>query len=252
VEQTLVSRVLTPYAWRARIRPVLIAALPLALPVAVLVPDWPYASRVWALVLVCGLPLLLGQFGRALGKRLESGLFERWGGKPTVQLLRWRGPTAPAHVAYLHARIQEIAGPPLRLPSAAEEHGDPAGADALYEVAGAVLRARARALPGAELVVEENCEYGFRRNALGLRPVALVVGAAGLAGVLLHVVLQWPPTGTAQVTVAALLAAADLGLLAFWGWTVRPAWVEDAAWTYARRLVETAGIPDPDPSPRTP
>jgi hypothetical protein len=48
----------------------------------VLVPDWSAARRVWVLVVVCGLPLLLGQFSRSRGRRLEPALFKQWGGKP--------------------------------------------------------------------------------------------------------------------------------------------------------------------------
>ncbi|MET9734624.1 hypothetical protein ABZZ79_29505 [Streptomyces sp. NPDC006458] len=247
MDQGVLSRVLDPYTWRARVRPVLIAALPVALPLAVLVPAWSSARRVWMLVLVCGLPLLLGQFSRSRGRRLEPGLFDRWGGKPTVQLLRWRGPTAAAQLAYLHARIEQIAGPPLRMPSAEEERSDPRTADAVYEAAGSVLRTRARALPGADLVAEENSEYGFRRNTLGLRPLALGAGAAGLLAALLHATLGRPPSDTTQAAVSAVLVLADLALLAFWIRTVRVSWVEEAAWTYARRLIETAGLPDPDP-----
>jgi hypothetical protein len=226
---------------------VLITALPLALPVAVLVPDWPAARRLWSLALVCGLPLLLGQLGRSRGRRLEPGLFERWGGKPSVQLLRWRGPTESAQLAYLHARIEQITGPALRLPTAAQERTDPSGADAVYEAAGTVLRARARSLPGAELVAEENREYGFRRNMLGLRPLALAAGLAGLCGAVLHTVLTWPPSGSAGAAVPAALVVVDLALLAFWLRIVRASWVEEAAWTYARRLIETAALPDPEP-----
>ncbi|MFD5407092.1 hypothetical protein [Streptomyces griseorubiginosus] len=249
MDQGVISQVFTPYTWRARIRPVLIAALPVALPVAVLIPDWPPARRVWALVLVCGLPLVLGQWCRSRGRRLEPGLFELWGGKPSVQLLRWRGPTGPAQLAFLHSRIEQIAGPPLRLPSAEEERADPEGADALYEVAGSVLRTRARALPGAELVAEENREYGFRRNTLALRPFALGAAAAGLLGVVVHAVLARPLSGPAGAAVSAGLVAADFLLLVFWIWTVRPVWVAEAAWTYARRLVETAELPNAESGP---
>ncbi|MFJ5775328.1 hypothetical protein [Streptomyces sp. NPDC093094] len=246
MEQGMLSRVLAPYTWRARIRPVLIAALPLALPPALLVPDWTAARGVWVLVLVCGLPLLLGQFSRSRGRRLEPGLFESWGGKPSVQLLRRRGPIEPARLAYLHTRIEQIAGPALRMPSAQEELSDPGHADAVYEAAGTVLRVRARALPGAELVAEENGEYGFRRNSLGLRPVALAACAAGLLAVLLRVTLGWPPADTADAVVSAVLVLTELALPVFWIRTVRAAWVEEAAWTYAHRLIETAVLPDPD------
>jgi hypothetical protein len=47
--------------------------------------------------------------------------------------------------------------------------------------------------------------------------------------------------------VPAALVVVDLALLAFWLRIVRASWVEEAAWTYARRLIETAALPDPEP-----
>jgi hypothetical protein len=93
------------------------------------------------------------------------------------------------------------------------------------------------------MVLTENCEYGFRRNSLGLRPFALVVatasGAAGALWPLISPSLVAPPSG-ALLTVALLV---DVCLLIFWAFLVHPRWVERAAWTYAERLMETAILP---------
>ncbi|MFF7898835.1 hypothetical protein ACFZCV_08480 [Streptomyces sp. NPDC007920] len=168
---------------RARLRPVLITLRPVALPIAASAPALPRTQWLWSLVLLSGLPLFADQLGRSRGKRIEQRLFLSWGGKPGVQVLRWRGPTGRQQLGFLHARVQEITGPSLRLPTAAEEE-DPWKADQIYDAAGLALRVRARGLPGAEPVHEQNCEYGFRRNVLGLRPYALPVAVAGLLAAL--------------------------------------------------------------------
>jgi hypothetical protein len=233
------------YSRRARLRPVLIALLPLALPLAAAAPTLPRTQWLWSLVLLSGLPLFADQLGRSRGKRMEQRLFRSWGGKPSVQMLRWRGPTNRQQLRFLHARIQEIIGPSLQLPTPQEEAADPQKADQIYDAAGLALRVRARGLPGGELVLEQNCEYGFRRNALGLRPYALPVASAGLLGVVVWVFAAPGFLGRPSIPLLAVLLAMESLLVAFQALLVRMAWVESAAWAYAERLLETAALPGP-------
>lgn len=235
------------YVWKARIRPVVLALLPFALPAAAVAPEWANGGRLWALVQLAGVLLLAEPLGRARGKRIEQELFTTWGGKPSVQLLRWSGPMNRTQLVYLRTRVQEIVGRSLRLPSEEEERDDLAKADEVYETVGTVLRARARALAGTGLLAEHNCEYGFRRNALGLRRWALTaaaLGAAGLAGAVAWAAAAGAGIDAGQVVLWSALAVTDLALFTFWYATVRPGWVESAAWEYARQLYETVNIPD--------
>ncbi|CAL9672484.1 hypothetical protein [Streptomyces sp. enrichment culture] len=233
------------YSRRARLRPVLIMLLPLALPLAVGVPSLPRGRWLWSLILLSGLPLFADQLGRSRGKRIEARLFQSWGGKPTVQLLRWRGPTDRQRLGFLRARIQDIVGTSLRLPTEQEELADPQRADEIYDAAALALRVRARGLPGAELVQEQNCEYGFRRNTLGLRPYALATAVVALLAVLAWVfatpdVLRRP--GTPLLVVLVVVEAL---LVAFQAFLVRDRWVASAAWLYAERLMETSALAGP-------
>ncbi|MEW2573059.1 hypothetical protein [Streptomyces sp. NPDC047070] len=237
------------YVWRARIRPVVLALLPIALPVAAVVPEWANGGRLWALVqlVLAGLLLLAEPLGRARGKRMEPELFRVWGGKPSIQLLRWSGPMNRTQLVYLRTRVQEIVGNSLPLPSEDEERSDLVTADEVYETVGTVLRGRARALAGAGLLAEHNCEYGFRRNALGLRHWALTAAALGTGGLVCAIV--W--AGAAGETIAAgqvvlwsALIVADVAVSGFWYTTVRTGWVETAAWEYAYQLYETVNLPD--------
>ncbi|MEU6277904.1 hypothetical protein ABZ871_36735 [Streptomyces populi] len=234
------------YSRRARLRPLLIALLPVALPVAAALPTLPGTHALWALLVCSGLPLCADQLGRSRGKRIEEGLFRSWGGKPSVQLLRWRGPNERVRLAFLHETLQRIVGPALQLPSESEEQRDPEGADRVYDTAGLVLRSRARALPGARLLLEQNCEYGFRRNALGLRPYALSVAVAGLIAVTAWLTAPGGWWGRPATPLVVVLVVLEVGLVAFWTLLVRPSWVASAAWLYAERLLETcadAGSP---------
>jgi hypothetical protein len=240
------------YSRRARLRPVLIMLLPLALPLAAGIPALPRSRWLWSLVLLSGLPLFADQLGRSRGKRIEQCLFRAWGGKPSVQVLRWRGPTGRHQLGFLHARVQEITGPSLRLPTEQEETADPQQADEIYDAAGLALRVRARGLPGAELVHEQNCEYGFRRNVLGLRPYALSVAVAGLLAVSAWMFTAPGFLGRPAVPLLAALVVMESLLVAFQALLVRAPWVESAAWAYAERLLETSALPGPGVLPAGP
>jgi hypothetical protein len=136
-------------------------------------------------------------------------------------------------------RIAAITG--LALPTADEEQADPAGADHAYQAAVAVLIARTRGRRREyPLIFAENCNYGFRRNMLGLRPwgrllsaaaglLALAAIAAGLAG------LENIPLALAGVDLAVSAAATLL-----WWRVVTPGWVQPVARAYAERLLEAA------------
>jgi hypothetical protein len=235
------------YAWKARVRPVVLALLPVPMPVAAVAPEWANGGPLWALVQLVGLLLLAEPLGRARGKRIEQELFTAWGGKPSVQLLRWSGPMNRTQLVYLRRRVQQIVGSSLPLPSEEEEEDNLSKADEVYETVGTVLRARARALAGASLLAEHNCEYGFRRNALGLRNWALtaaVFGTAGLVGAVAWAGAVGAGIEAGQVVLWSALGAMDLALFTFWYTTVRPSWVESAAWEYARQLYETVNVPD--------
>src|ERR1700732_4044425 len=65
-------------------------------------------------------PAVAGQLGRDRGRRLQAGLWEGWGGSPTIQRLRFRtGGPNPGRGERLHGRIEQILGEAL--PSAVEE-----------------------------------------------------------------------------------------------------------------------------------
>jgi hypothetical protein len=174
-------------------------------------------------IVVCGLV-------RGLGRALEPSLWAGWGGPPTTQRLRWAWPTPTAVQRRRHELVGRVLSEPL--PTEAEEDADPVGSDQRYEAAVAVLRDLTRDGSRFKLVAEENAEYGFRRNCLGLRSLAILVALVVLvaSGVLFLL------GSHSQFLISAVVSVL---LLAFWIAVVRNGWVHSAADRYAVRLLET-------------
>ncbi len=74
------------------------------------------------------------------------------------------------------------------VPTAAEEEQNQAAADAFYEQAGTWLRENTRDTKKFSILFNENITYGYRRNLLGLKWIAL---GLNLAIVVICVGLLW-------------------------------------------------------------
>jgi hypothetical protein len=172
---------------------------------------------------------------RDAGKDLQLKLWADWGGNPAVNRLRWRTARDAGAVDALHRDLQPLLSDVL--PSASAEASDPAGADVVYERSVGALRELTRDHGRFPLVFFENADYGFRRNALGLRRIALAVAGCTLVLSVAGSVFKWPNASwISRWTVCAAISAAA-GL--FWWFAVTPSWVRRAAETYVDRLMES-------------
>jgi nucleoside phosphorylase len=225
--------VIDDYSRQARIVPVLIVALPLVLPGVVALPQLPAIDQAGTVVLLAALLPLFDQLGRTGGRRREPVLFAAWGGCPSTQLLRWRGPAAPSLQVRRHQTLERVTG--VRLPTPDEEDADPAGTDTTYETAIRTLRTL---LTDARTVRAENRNYGFRRNLFGLRPWGCVAASVSFAATAAWVCLSTP--AVTELPILGILASVDLALLTIWLAVVREPWVREAAWIYAERLLDNA------------
>jgi hypothetical protein len=124
-----------------------------------------------------------------------------------------------------------------QLPDADSEREDPPSADLAYEDACRSLRARTRDRKRFKLLFEENVDYGFRRNSLGIRPFALGISAAATTASLVLVGVEHDAWGRWAICAGV---SAMCGL--YWLIFVRPEWVRDAANAYADRLVEALDV----------
>jgi len=184
-----------------------------------------------ALSVVVAIPL--AQATRDLGKKIERTLWNEWGERPTVQMLRHRDSRVPpSQKQTYHDKLAALV-PIERMPTREEEDQHPDHADEIYLSCSEWLRSYAlkhKAVAPFDVVHDENVSYGFRRNTLGIRNFGLVISAI-----------------SAVVTGAAfffdrqpLLALLGICIVAFWLLLVVSAdWVRDAANSYAEQLLRS-------------
>lgn len=220
------------YDLRARIAPLILTLAPA---LALLLGTALQGSRaaIGGSALAVAALTFLAQIGRDRGRALQPQLWRDWGGSPAIQMLR-AGPSVAAQRR--RAGVEAALG--LTLPTADEQQSDPAAADEHLQDAVRQLTPRATQ-EHAPQVWQENLNYGFRRNLLGLRPYGLAV-----AGVVISICAVAAAVtehqGERLVAFTVPLAVSVIALVAFMV-VVTPSWVRVAAEAYAERLLD--GVP---------
>jgi hypothetical protein len=228
------------YSLRARLFPSLIVVLPLALVVIMLFPSKrEFLGSLVSLFVGCGGIALLTQIGRDRGKQSEINLYEMWGGKPTTLLLRYRNSTNKVILDKRRKKLQELC-PDLQLPTKEEEDSLPSRADEIYEACIAFLRNNTRDKDKFNLISEENCNYGFRRNLWGFKSIGIFTSLISLIVSIMNIaliLLVWKmPSTPPFLSIFCIIFASSF--LIFWIFWVTPNWVKIAAYAYAERLLD--------------
>ncbi len=136
------------------------------------------------------------QFGRDRGKALEPNLFQAWGGKPSVVMLRHRDARIPTAAKDRYRAFLERNVPQLKLATPQDEKRSPTKADEGYESATAWLLAQVTDRERFRLIFEENVNYGFRRNIWALKPLALLVDGLVIAAIVAAIAVSWKGDAT--------------------------------------------------------
>lgn len=233
----MLSSLFDEYSLNARVRPALLALLPL---VAFLYLVFPQLYGVLAgavgILVVFGLVTLLAHFSRSAGMTAEQKLFTAWGGRPTTIMLRHRdiyldSVTKGRYHRFLAKNIDGWAAP-----SAEEELHNPHRADEKYDSAVRWLLEYTRDQKQYPLLFKENISYGFRRNCYGIKWLSVVLALLPIATVFADVIFD----GISYIDISAPTAWVSICLSAllfcWWVLVVKDAWVKDAAIGYAARL----------------
>ena len=218
------------YSRKARLYPALMTATPALVFAALLLPSKPVVA-LGPIAFAVGFMFLVMNVTRSIGKRLECRLVREWDGMPTTQMIRYRGSHGAALLSRRRRSLEMIYG--SRLPSRRQESTNTAHADEVYIAAVRCLISRVRARQAEfPLVQIENIAYGYARNMLGLKPIALALISVGLFADLIY----WRSNGpSAQLWIVVVVHGV---LAALWLAFVRAPWVLQAANTYAERLFE--------------
>jgi hypothetical protein len=241
-QESILKSFANRYERKARLYPAFLALLPiLGVAVGVYGLQLDVRRATVALISAVGGFYLLAHIARELGKRREQNLYMEWGGKPTTQIQRHRDSRVDrvAKATY-HSFLSSKLNVPY--PTAAEEQLSPELADDTYSAGIMWLLERTRDTSKFALLFEENIGYGYRRNALGLKPIAITVSITAIFWVCIaeHVL------GLAGINLQALttLRAGALGsiavsvtLLFVWIFFFTKQTVKTSAFAYADALL---------------
>lgn len=233
------------YERRARLYPMLVVLMPVALAIACWVPDVnALLSLGGSVLLASAAASVLSHIARDQGKAREPELIRRWGGLPSVAALSHRGGIFDRiTLARIHAKLAAI-DPALRFPVDAEDELRNAHrAREVYEAANILLRNRTRDLQRFHLLREENISYGFRRNLWAVKSAGIVCAVIGILSVVARFLLSAGSLSSDSVIVM-LTAIVSSGLLVVWIVRITPEWVHAAAREYAKQLVASADLID--------
>lgn len=173
------------YSLKARVFPAIIAGLPTLALLFIIVP-WDHLGISQAVAALMGFILIFAfaDMARHRGKNIQVKLSsgetpEQWHREntdiPETSKSLFR--------AYIAAQLQHEA------PTAAQENIAPDKANDFYRAANAWLRERTRDTQRFSMLFGENITYGFRRNLLGLKYIAIMCNILVLGfslGILYH------------------------------------------------------------------
>lgn len=237
------------YNFRARLQPALVTLLPAGLAAfAWLKPEFGWLSAAWSAFGTCGLSFLLSMWVRTHGHRVQPKLWKEWGGAPTTQLLRHRGPANEHLRERWHIALAKLIGKPF--PTREQESKSRSDADGLYEAATKVLIDQTRDKMVFDRVYAELANYGFCRNLLSLKPFGVSIsllgtGACAWAGL----VAKNAGTNLQPSLITGILC---LVLFGCWLVVIRPALVRVPAFAYAEHLLRATEKLVPPSSPPLP
>ena len=245
------------YNRKARLAPALLTSLPIALVITSLYPDnFALLSSILSLIAWLGGARLLSQLGRDMGKAKQQELYRLWGGKPTTNLLRHRTTQNKVLLSRIHSKLSHLTGE--YIPTHNEELANPDFSDTVYDSCVRFLLSKTRDHKRFSLLFEENCNYGFRRNLFGMKPIGITITIVCSSLVSLRLILAiesyslmlnssanrliqyWRVLNSPSLPpllIPCLLA--NLSLLSVWLLWIDSSWVKVAANAYAARLIES-------------
>ncbi len=223
------------YTIRARVFPALLAGLPTLALLVLMVPwDQFHISQAISGMMALVLLVAFADLARIRGRKIEAFL----GTRATPHLWH-RNDNAIDQISKDRYRTFMAATLKTPAPSADDELSNPANANQFYLSAGNWLRHNTRDSKKISILADELQTYGFRRNLLGLKPLALIMNVVVLGLCVLamtlplrtNLLVQQPPAHYLIAAVAALLHSL------FMIFAVNKQSVREASFAYGVQLI---------------
>lgn len=228
------------YEIKARFFPALLILLPFLFTLLIWYPELiEFETSIIILIASIILLFFIAKISREAGLKVQAKLLNNWGGFPTTIFLRHRDSsidyvTKERYHTFLSERISNI-----QIPSAAEENENPDLYDLHYGSAVKWLLENTRDPMNYSMIHQDNSNYGFSRNMLGVKLVGILISFISL---LLNiygaydqykfVISEFP----LKIWIAFLVS---ILFILLWVFFVNSNWVKSTSRAYARSLLAT-------------
>lgn len=238
------ARLFDPYERQARLYPSLMAVLPLlVLAICLLGTENTLGRTILSALVICGIVYAMARVARDSGVKIQDSLFTKWGGTPTIQILRHSDSKIDMHTKMrYHEVLSKGLGKPL--PSRNDELSAPTSADEYYRAATKWLISQTRDPKKFPLVQKESIAYGFHRNALGLRYIGIGIACLCFSVSCVRILISsnYFASNTLELHKIGASDLASLSisfaLLILWLFFINEAGLKRTAFAYASRLLE--------------
>ncbi|OYV25356.1 MAG: hypothetical protein B7X08_05940 [Acidocella sp. 20-63-7] len=232
-DHILKSNGLDRYDRNARLYPAFLCLLPIFVVIALWLPRvWTLLGGLVSLVVACGLVYYLAQTVRYLGRQIEKKLGNRVGRLHSATLLTHSNAQIPADTKARYHKYLNDHG--IAVPDRDLEMRDHSTALQGFRSAVDWLLEHTRPAAKTSMLLNENIAYGFRRNLLGLKPVAIPFTVLALAINTYFIATKDDQT---RITAASIVDFLLIISLISWILIVKPMFVEDASLAYAQRFL---------------
>lgn len=223
---------LDAYERRARLTPGLFAVAPMVVLLLTLgLAKNPVVTAALGVITAGAGTYLLSVVIANLGRRLQGGLWQSWGGAPTTQLLRVHSSASNlAQRTIWRDAIRNVTG--LDLYPGAREREEPPRADDVITAAVGQIRHLGQD-DRYPLIAKENAQYGLERNLFGSRWLGRLLSLACLLGVLVSLVMTFQVTTTLVIGVVL-----EVVLSVLWFIIPSSSRMKDAAFRYSEQLLQ--------------
>lgn len=231
---------ISEYELKARIFPASFTILPFVITILMWFPELINleSSLIIMLILIISL-FFLGKLVREGGRKAQNKLLQKWGSFPTTLYLSHLNnkidiKTKKRYHDYLNKNIQG-----LELPSQDEEIKNPKCSQGKYESAVKWLLENTRDTKKFPLLYQDNINYGFSRNMLGIKPLGIVISIISLA-LDFYLLYSLNYQSITEVNINIIISIViSFAIIIIWIFFVKEKWVKSTSAAYARTLLST-------------
>lgn len=233
--------IFSQYELKARFFPGIIVLTPFALAILILYPELiSLESSIFTIMAVIVIIFFLAKLSREAGKKKEKNLMKKMGNYPSTIMLRYSDNEIDSVTKQRYHNFFKENVHGIELPSSSDhEKENPDFYEQQYNSAVKWLLENTRDYKKYDLLLQDNINYGFSRNMLGIKPFGIFFSIVACI-INPYTLLVHNNHNLSQIPLKVWLSyLVYIIFLSLWIFFVKEKWVKSTAFAYARTLLAT-------------